>query len=152
AKPLARLLADFCGDLSNIGRHNEAVTIAERMAARPTGDELHTYRLSNLAAWLLQRATSHRIAEQLSAATADPDTATTTIAAALAGWHELEESLKSDQAYHLREATAIQLSILSEQAAEPPEILLTRFRDLLRAADSAHSWEDTYLQSAFRIG
>jgi hypothetical protein len=154
AKPLSRLLSDFCADLSNIGLHDEAVAIAQRMADRETSDEVHIRRTGNVAAWLLQRAVRERLSERPDAAKTDLRDAARLADLAIDAHRRRVEEGASYEEYELREVKAISLAVRTELAAidAVDAALIGDFRDFMRETERAKSWEETYLQKAYRTG
>lgn len=150
----ARFLDDLCSDLTAVGAHDEAIEIADRLAARRASPALKAVRLGNLAAWLLQRAVARRAEIDRTGASDDLGAAANVVAGALELHMRASVPKPPDATLHEREARAVALSIAVERSALEDVDLsssMAGLRDLLRASLPVPRI-DTHLQVGYRIG
>ncbi|HLX32588.1 MAG TPA: hypothetical protein VKR79_07455 [Gaiellaceae bacterium] len=155
AKEHARLLSDLCRDLTLIGLHDEAVELATRIAERPVDRELHAFRLTNLAAWLLQRAVARRLEGKTGDASRDLDAAAEAATAAYDERLAAQGDRRHDQSLELRECEAVRVSTAVERGAiEPGDLSETsrRLVSLLAQTPDFSAAPETRLQIAYRVG
>jgi len=152
--PLARLLSDFCADLSNIACHEEAVEIAKRVAAREISAHREARRLGNVAAWMLQRAVYARLSGDADGAAPDLKDALVIARDAVRAHEKFVAAGAAYEAMPFRESRAIELSVRSElvQLGEHDDELPRELSELIAATERAESWEESYIQKAYRVG
>jgi hypothetical protein len=151
AKELARFLDDLCADLTAVGAHDAAVSVAARLARRPVHPELRAIRMGNRAAWLLQRAVARRAEGDAVGAHADLDSAANAAGEAVAALPS-----RSGGSLHAREARAVALSIAVERSAltiadSGLGASIAGLRELLIESLPIPR-SDTFLQVGYRIG
>jgi tetratricopeptide (TPR) repeat protein len=140
----ANLLGDLAGDLTILGEHDQAVSIALELIEHAGGPTSRAFRQSNASAWLLQRAVAHRADSKTDEALEDLDAATEMIDLALGEYASIPvEARNQSHAFATREARAIALAISVERALVLPQSLSARLQ-------SWSFWAGAYRRSIFR--